>query len=504
MNRTSTVESSPLRSDQSLQHALHRLWTDHVFWTREYLVSAIADTPDVHAAANRLLKNQEDIGNAIVPIYGEAAGAALTDLLKQHILIAVDLVAAAKVGDNERFAAEDEKWNRNAVDIAVLLASANPNWDKRDIHDLVAQHLELTRKEAVARLTKDWAADIAAYDDIMTEIMTLADSLSSGIVKQFPERFVTSPGTSSSHASDSAAWNLRLALDRLWADHAMYTRNYIVAGLAGAEETQVAAERLLKNQEDIGNAIVPFYGETAGAGLTELLKQHILIAAEMVGMAHRQEFGERFDELERSWNVNAAHIAGYLNALNPYWSVKDVQDLLAQHLSLTEREVQARYEQDWETDVQLFDDILTEILTMSGALAAGLIRQFPERFQPSEEDRVPQPRQSYRQPTHGYRVTEPSHSYRVREPASERRIPQPAPARRAGSSSDEYRSARPAQEGRPQRAETGERMEAPRPPQPTRSAQRTEPERGQMTTWRTTTRLASAFREFVVPKRHDG
>lgn len=455
MNPTSTAESTALRSDQSLQHALHRLWTDHVFWTREYVVSAIADTPDVGAAANRLLKNQEDIGNAIVPIYGEAAGVALTDLLKQHILIAVDLVEAAKSGDKERFAAEDEKWNRNAVDIAVLLSSANPNWDKRDVHDLVAQHLELTRHEAVARLTKDWAADVAAYDDIMTEIMTLADVLSSGIVKQFPEKFVTSPGASSSHASDSAAWNLRLALDRLWADHVMWTRNFIVAGLAKAEDTQTAAERLLKNQEDIGNAIVPFYGEAAGAGLTELLKQHILIAADMVDMAHKKEFGERFEELEDAWNVNAAQLAGYLNALNPYWPVKDVQDLLAQHLSLTLGEVQARFEQDWEKDVGLFDDILTEILTMSGALAAGLIRQFPEKFMPAEQDRVP----------------EPAQVPRVVRPAQTTQPSQPA--------------------------------QAAEPARSVRTAERVQPERGQLVTWKTTTRLASAFRE-LMPKRHDG
>ncbi|MEX0790182.1 MAG: hypothetical protein WD178_05335, partial [Actinomycetota bacterium] len=80
------------------------LWTDHAIWTREYVVAAIAGSPDTGAAAGRLLRNQEDIGNAVVPLYGQDAGAALTDLLKQHILIAVDLVAAALAGDKEQFA----------------------------------------------------------------------------------------------------------------------------------------------------------------------------------------------------------------------------------------------------------------------------------------------------------------------------------------------------------------------------------------------------------------
>lgn len=376
MNPTDTIQAPALRSDQSLQQALHRLWTDHAIWTREYVVAAIAGSPDAGAAAGRLLRNQEDIGNAIVPLYGEEAGAALTGLLKQHILIAVDLVAAALAGDNELFAKQDAKWDRNAVDIAEFLGNANPNWDKRDVHDLLAQHLELTRAEVVARLTKDWTKDIAAFDDIMTELLTLSDALACGIMKQFSERF-------DDPTADDPAWGLRRAMNRLWSDHALWTRNFIVAGLAGADDSGPAAQRLLRNQEDIGNALVPFYGEQAGAGLTLQLKQHILIAAEMVEMARNERFGEPFQELEARWSQNAAHIAGYLNGMNPYWPLADVQDLLGQHLLLTLEEVRARFEEDWEADIRHFDDILTEILTMSAALSAGLVRQFPERFTPS-------------------------------------------------------------------------------------------------------------------------
>lgn len=427
MNPTETISAPVLLSDQSLHQSLHRLWTDHAIWTREYVVAAIAGSPDVGAAAGRLLRNQEDIGNAIVPLYGEEAGAALTDLLKQHILIAVDLVAAALAGDKDQFAEQDARWDRNAVDIAEFLGNANPNWDKRDVHDLLAQHLELTRAEVVARLTKDWTKDIAAFDDIMTELLTLSDALAAGIVKQFSDRF-----ESGDHPdTDDPAWGLRRAMDRLWSDHVMWTRNYIVAGLAGAADAGPAAERLLRNQEDIGNALVPFYGEQAGPGLTIHLKQHILIAAEMVGMAHSKSFGEPFEELEARWSQNAAHIAGYLNALNPYWPLEDVQDLLGQHLFLTLQEVQARYEEDWEADVQHFDDIMTEILTMSAALSAGLVRQFPERFAGPGTGRVPVPAAAT-----GARLPEP--------PAPVRRAPEPetAPVDRGGegSATQGYRS----------------------------------------------------------------
>ena len=83
----------------------------------------------------------------------------------------------------------DQRWIQNAQDIAAFLAGANPNWPAQDIADLLNLHLVLTKKEAVARLTEKWEEDIAAFDDIFTEIMTVSDILSEGIIKQFPDRF---------------------------------------------------------------------------------------------------------------------------------------------------------------------------------------------------------------------------------------------------------------------------------------------------------------------------
>lgn len=178
-------------TNEPVRLALRKLWSDHVIWTRGYIVAAVAGTPDAGAAAGRLLANQEDIGTAVAGFYGQAAGDRLTELLKEHIMIAVDLVEAAKSGDQAAFAKHDARWTANIEAIASFLASANPNWPEKDVLDLLALHLKLTKDEAVARISGDWAADIKAFDDIFTEIMVLADALHDGIVAQFPERFGT-------------------------------------------------------------------------------------------------------------------------------------------------------------------------------------------------------------------------------------------------------------------------------------------------------------------------
>lgn len=178
-----------MATKEPVRLALRKLWSDHVIWTREYIVGAVAGTPDASAAAGRLLKNQEDIGAAVAGYYGQAAGDALTALLKDHIMIAVDLVAAAKSGDEAAFANHDGRWTANIREIARFLARANPNWPEQDVFDLLALHLKLTKDETVARITGDWAADVQAFDDIFTEIMVVADALYDGTVAQFPDRF---------------------------------------------------------------------------------------------------------------------------------------------------------------------------------------------------------------------------------------------------------------------------------------------------------------------------
>jgi len=172
-----------------LKLSMRKLWTDHTVWTRDYIVAAVDGKPDAMAAANRLMKNQEDIGNAIAAYYGQAAGQQLTSLLKQHISIAVDLIKAAKAGDKAAQKQADDRWQANGVEIATFLSKANPNWPKATLVDMMKTHLSTTTAEVVARLTHDWDADVRAYDAVYDHILMMSDALSDGIVKQFPDKF---------------------------------------------------------------------------------------------------------------------------------------------------------------------------------------------------------------------------------------------------------------------------------------------------------------------------
>jgi hypothetical protein len=181
--------SAAIGAKQTLRQDMRKLWSDHVIWTRMYVISAVGDQPDKKATAERLLKNQEDIGKAIGVYYGDEPGSRVTDLLKEHITIAVDLIDAAKAGDDAKFEKINKEWNRNADDISEFLSKANPNWPKATLVEMMNLHLTTTIDEVKARLGKDWNADVKAFDVVYDHILIMADALSEGIIKQFPDRF---------------------------------------------------------------------------------------------------------------------------------------------------------------------------------------------------------------------------------------------------------------------------------------------------------------------------
>jgi hypothetical protein len=188
-SHTTAGSSAGHSSERMLRETMRKLWTDHVVWTREYVVAAVAGTPDADAAAKRLMKNQEDIGNAIATFYGKPAGDKLTSLLKQHISIAVDLVNAAKANNQPVFNEANAKWKQNGSDIANFLAQANPNWPAAAMVDAMNMHLQTTTREVVDLLQKNYDDDVVAFDAVYEHILHMADALSDGIIKQFPDKF---------------------------------------------------------------------------------------------------------------------------------------------------------------------------------------------------------------------------------------------------------------------------------------------------------------------------
>jgi hypothetical protein len=184
------VTKNPTEKQVDFRMAMRKLWEDHIVWTRIVIMDVAAGLPDTSVAVQRLLQNQVDIGDAVKAFYGDAGGNKLTELLKEHITGAYDVLVAAKAGDNAKLDTANKAWYANANAIAAFLSGANPkNWPVAQMKAHMKDHLDVTLAEAVARLQAKWADDVVAYDKVHFQILIMADMLSSGIIAQFPGKF---------------------------------------------------------------------------------------------------------------------------------------------------------------------------------------------------------------------------------------------------------------------------------------------------------------------------
>ena len=183
--------ATPRNAARSAFHdQMRKLWEDHVTWTRLAIVTFADGSPGFDATAARLLQNQSDIGDAIKPYYGDAAGNRLTALLRDHISIAVEILTAARDGNTSAFDAASARWYANANDIADFLSAANPrSWPDSVLRADMKAHLDQTLSEAAHELHGEYAAGVTDYEAIHRHILMMADTLSAGVVAQFPSRF---------------------------------------------------------------------------------------------------------------------------------------------------------------------------------------------------------------------------------------------------------------------------------------------------------------------------
>lgn len=186
---TAVTKTAPVFSKEILRTNIQDVWVSHVTWTRHILFCIMEDLPGTNQAVFRLLKNQNNIGDAIKPYYGYEKGQKLTELLRVHLVTAMDLLKAYRANKNIAFVEATTKWKANADEISEFLAKTNPQLKVETVKKIMRNQLRYTLDEAAARKSKNYDADVKAYESAVAEARKLSDLISEGIILQFPEQF---------------------------------------------------------------------------------------------------------------------------------------------------------------------------------------------------------------------------------------------------------------------------------------------------------------------------
>ena len=171
-------EDSILRLNEDMRLA----WLNHVYWTRMYLMSAVADNAEQQAVEERLLETADEITDVFARYLPIATTRQLRNLLTEHIEIAGQIIQALKAKNMSDYDALVQEWYRNANQMATLFANYNPYFGSRETRNMLLNHLDLTREEIEQQVNGEYEQSIDVFRDVEQQALAMADYFARGLL----------------------------------------------------------------------------------------------------------------------------------------------------------------------------------------------------------------------------------------------------------------------------------------------------------------------------------
>ncbi len=184
------VLSTPSENDKRLvfKAEMSRLWIDNAIYSRQAILCLVDRLPGAEESLYRLMINQEDMGRMFTRFYGREKGDEFCDLISSNTSLTVSMIRnkSRNSGDYE---AARAKMDYNVDRIITYLVAVNPHWTEEELKYLIHLQSKLFDTQLQSRVNANYSYDIETFDRMISETYRLADVLSEGIMKQFPERF---------------------------------------------------------------------------------------------------------------------------------------------------------------------------------------------------------------------------------------------------------------------------------------------------------------------------
>lgn len=177
------TDSSDLRKDLNLKMA------EHIGFTSEALKASYDESASSTAAIDELDKNSNELADIVGDFYGDQARATFLKMWQDHITYFVNYTVSARNNDQEgkdQALSDLEDYSREA---AEFFAGLNSSLSVDSTKPLFTQHRDLVIASMDDYAAKKYPESFDKESQAYSQAGKIADTISDGIVKQFPDKF---------------------------------------------------------------------------------------------------------------------------------------------------------------------------------------------------------------------------------------------------------------------------------------------------------------------------
>lgn len=164
-----------------------------------------------------------------------------------------------------------------------------------------------------------------------------------------------------------------------WVQHVYWTRMLLISIAQRLEDQNSVTDRLMENPKDIADIFANYYDTEAVNNIERLLTEHLQIGADLI-TALRDKKTIEAKNLNKLWHLNADRMATAFSMINPYFDRNELWKMLRSHLDLTTLEVAMRLAGNYPADIEAFNQVEQEALSMADYFTSGIMQQFPQMF----------------------------------------------------------------------------------------------------------------------------
>ena len=181
--------ANPVRVAE-LRQTFRDLWLGHIYWVQHAILSSAMSSPTQRdVVVKEVEANTKQIANMVTPFYGEGASEKLYSLLNANIDAVREFSEATVAGNKPQQKAALVRLAINAEDFAEFFSGVNPYLQRDTVRSLIAAHgahhvLQINQYKA-----KDYARLKETWPMMRQHVYLIADTLTTALVKQFPNQF---------------------------------------------------------------------------------------------------------------------------------------------------------------------------------------------------------------------------------------------------------------------------------------------------------------------------